>query len=222
LRVTDPFYTQKLYPFQDDVLHIIARLDTGFYLTGGTAASRGYLHHRYTDDLDFFVNDEPEFNLWVDRVIQALNATEGWALEIVSRYDRFARLNLIRPDLALKLELINDVPSHVGQVTTHPVLGKLDSAENILANKLTALMAREEPKDLADVWGFCCQMKLSLPRAITDAQSKAAGIFPADLSRVLLGASEEDFRLIRWIDPPAVDDFIRDLHQLGESLILVD
>ena len=27
-------------------------LNQPFYLTGGTAVSRGYLHHRYSDDLD--------------------------------------------------------------------------------------------------------------------------------------------------------------------------
>jgi len=45
----------------------------------------------------------------------------------------------------------------------HPVLGRLDSAENILANKISALIDRDEPKDLADIWGFCCVRRLSLP-----------------------------------------------------------
>jgi hypothetical protein len=154
-------------------------------------------------------------------VIQGLNSSETCELEILSRHDRFVRINLIRPKIALKLELINDVPSRVGKVTIHPILGKLDSAENILANKLTALITREEPKDLADVWGFCCQMKLSLEAAITGAQGKAAGIFPADLARVLLSASKTDFDLIRWIKPPGEDEFIKDLHQLGEKLLLI-
>jgi hypothetical protein len=222
MSVSDDFYQQQLYPFQDDVLQIIAQRETGFYLTGGTAASRGYLNHRYSDDLDFFVNDDPNFSLWADRVIQGLRSSGDWQLEILSRYDRFVRLNLTRPEIALKLELINDVPSHVGKVTGHPTLGKLDSAENILANKLTALITREEPKDLADVWGFCCRMNLSITQAITGAQGKAAGIFPADLSRVLLSATKADYDVIRWIKPPRVDVFIHELHDLGEKLILVD
>ena len=216
------FYSHKLYPFQDEVLQIINQAETEFYLTGGTAASRGYLNHRYSDDLDFFVNDDPNFSLWADRVIQALHPVRSWTLEILSRYERFVRLKLVRTEITLKLELINDVPAHAGQVTIHPTLGKLDSAENILANKLTALITREEPKDLADVWGFCSQMNLSIHQAISGAQSKAAGIFPADLSRVLLSATEDDFNVIRWIKPPSVDNFLRDLHQLGENLILVD
>lgn len=219
----ETFYTRALYPFQDEVLKVIRLLETGFYLSGGTAASRGYLHHRYSDDLDFFVNDQPDFTLWAERVIQALQANGGWRLEIVSRYERFVRLNLIRPEIALKLEFINDVPARVGPLSLHPVLGKLDSAENILANKLTALLSREEPKDLADIWGFCAQMGLSIEQAISGAQGKAAGIFPADLARVLLSASQADFDLIRWVSPaPNPDDFLRGLHQLGEQLILLD
>jgi hypothetical protein len=220
--MSDHFYTQQLYPFQDEILKIINQIDTGFYLTGGTAASRGYLNHRYSDDLDFFVNDDPKFTLWAERVIQSLSIVGNWSLEILSRYDRFVRLNLSQSELALKIEMINDVPSRVGNVINHPTLGKLDTAENILANKLTALITREEPKDLADVWGFCCQMNLSLEKAITGAQGKAAGIFPADLSRVLLRTSKADYEMIRWINAPTEKKFIDDLHELGEKLIILD
>lgn len=218
----ETFYTQTLYPFQDEILQRINQVETGFYLSGGTAASRGYLHHRYSDDLDFFVNDQPDFPLWAGRVIQALQTGADWRLEIISNYERFVRLNLHRPGLALKLEFINDVPSRVGQVSIHPSLGKLDSAENILANKLTALLSREEAKDLADTWGFCCHMNLSVEQAISGAQGKAAGIFPADLARVLLSASKNDFDLVRWVSPPpSAEDFVHDLRQLGEQLILL-
>lgn len=47
-------YLEVLYPLQDRVLAVAALADTEFYLSGGTAASRGYLHHRFSDDLDFF------------------------------------------------------------------------------------------------------------------------------------------------------------------------
>ena len=55
----DNYYSDKLYPFQDEVLGAIQSLKSGFYLTGGTALGRCYLNHRYSDDLDFFVNDVP-------------------------------------------------------------------------------------------------------------------------------------------------------------------
>ena len=134
---------------------MINEAETNFYLTGGTAASRGYLDHRFSDDLDYFVNDDNRFGLWVERVIEALN--REWKCDVMQKEERFARLNLKQKDFSLKIEMINDVPAHVGEIKRHPLLGRMDSAENILANKVTALLAREEPKDLADIWGFCCK-----------------------------------------------------------------
>ena len=57
-------YFELLYPFQDRVLGRFREAETGFYLTGGTAASRGYLDHRFPEDLDSFVNDDERFGLW--------------------------------------------------------------------------------------------------------------------------------------------------------------
>lgn len=75
----DPaFYFQTLYPFQDRVLRTLDKLDTGLYLSGGTAASRGYLHHRFSDDLDLFVDDDERFGLWAARVIQAVSQSTEW------------------------------------------------------------------------------------------------------------------------------------------------
>ncbi len=213
------FYFAFLYPFQDHVIQILNQADTGFYLSGRTAASRGYLQHRFSDDLDYFVNDDNRFGLWVERIIQALN--KEWRCDVLMKEERFARLNLIHKDVSLKIEMINDVPARVGDIQNHPALGRLDSAENILANKVTALLGREESKDLADIWGFCCQKNLSLQAAITDAQSKAAGIFPADLGRVLCSTQKDDWESIRWIQAPPADTFISQLNQLGESLLLI-
>ncbi len=53
------YYTTSLYPLQDGILKIVTHLNTPFYLTGGTALSRCFFHHRYSDDLDFFVNADP-------------------------------------------------------------------------------------------------------------------------------------------------------------------
>jgi len=46
-----------------------------FYLTGGTAVSRAYLQHRFSDDLDLFVNYDKRFALWSNLLIQVLRLT---------------------------------------------------------------------------------------------------------------------------------------------------
>jgi hypothetical protein len=118
-------FLEHLYPMQDRALARIAALETGFYLTGGTAASRGYLHHRFSDDLDLFVNDDDRFALWAQRVIQALAGGVDSHLEVVLREARFVRVNLTEGDVVLKVEMVNDVPAHVGELRIHPVLGRL-------------------------------------------------------------------------------------------------
>jgi hypothetical protein len=212
---------EKLYRLQDAVLAAFAASDTQFYLTGGTAASRGYLHHRLSDDLDLFVNDDARFGLWADRLVAAASLRPGWQVAVGLRDLRFVRFSVAEGGLDVRVELVNDVPSRVGEVAVHPTLGRLDSAENILANKLTALVDRQEPKDLADVWGFCVRMGLSLGHALEGARGKAAGLFPADLARALLSATSSDWRLVRWIEAPPVEQFLGDLHRLGEELLLL-
>ena len=63
-------------------------------------------------------------------------------------------------------------------------------------------------------------MDLSLFDAIENAHSKAAGIFPADLARVLCSVTQSDWQVIHWISPPDADEFILNLRNLGETLIL--
>ena len=57
----EEYYIHKLYPLQDIAIKIMGSIDTKFYLTGGTALSRFYLNHRYSEDLDFFTNRDTDF-----------------------------------------------------------------------------------------------------------------------------------------------------------------
>jgi len=115
------FFLNRLYPFQDQVLHAFSLADTGFHLTGGTALSRGYLNHRFSDDLDFIVNDDERFVLWADRAIQSLIHAGEWRAQVSLREERYVRLSLVQADINLKNELVNDVPSRVGESWLHPI-----------------------------------------------------------------------------------------------------
>lgn len=215
------FYFTTLYPFQNDALRLVGEANTGFYLTGGTALSRGYLNHRLSDDLDLFVNFDSRFREWSERVVDTFWRNGDWSTDVILKEEYFVRAVLTRDELRLKVEMINDVASRSGDVTEHSILGRLDSPENILANKLTALIGREEPRDVADVWGICTKLKLSINEAIRGAQSKSSGIYPLDLARRLCGATNEDWKAVLWIEPaPNEEQFLSDLQILGESLIL--
>src|SRR5439155_21639369 len=120
------------------------------------------------------------FGIWAKEVIEALQADVNQSVKVLRQEERFARLMVTVGDLPLRIEMVNDVPAHIGEIITHNVLGRLDSAENILANKVTAAIDRNEPKDLADIWGLCCKMS---------PDSRSIGFFAGSkLKRLDIGA----------------------------------
>lgn len=198
-----------LYAMQDHALGFLAAVEHEFYLTGGTALGRGYYGHRYSEDLDFFVNDSPHFELWRDRCLEAVRAgTEGSGcrLEVLLREPRFGRAVLHGPE-PLKLEFINDVPSRIGNPWRHADLGRLDTKANILANKISALVDRAAPKDVADIFWLCCRDSLDILGAIEGASGKAAGIFPPVVARALDRALRLGVPDVFWISAPGQDEF---------------
>ena len=130
------YYLKVLYPLQDKVVEVFR--ETPFYLTGGTALPRGYYNHRYSDDMDYFANDMPsaEFQKLVARQIKKLQAVVP-PVDVEYQGEDFFRLYVGKE--RMKIEIVNDVPSHVGSLLSHPLLGIIDSKENILANKITAV-----------------------------------------------------------------------------------
>ncbi|NWF76317.1 MAG: nucleotidyl transferase AbiEii/AbiGii toxin family protein [Nitrospirae bacterium] len=190
------YYNNVIYPLEDIVISVFR--ESPFYLTGDTALSRGYYNHRYSDDLDFFVNDHAEFRRISETQLAKLQKVFSDA-ETDYKGEHFYRIFV--GNERLKIELINDVPSHIGQLVNHPVLGIIDSRENILANKITAIVDRTLPKDIVDVF-VLLNDGLSIKTALTDAGSKAAGISPLLVAKIL---AEFDYTIIdteiKWIKP---------------------
>lgn len=190
------YYNKVLYPIQDKVIRLFK--DTPFYLSGGTALSRGYYNHRYSDDLDYFVNDHPDFLRIAERQINKIGPAFG-DLTVVAKDANFARV-FVSPE-RLKIEMINDVPSHIGSFVDHPILGIMDSKENILANKITALIDRTLPKDIVDLY-FLLKDGLDIKRALLDAESKAAGIAPLLVAEILFDFDYSTLDTeIKWVEP---------------------
>jgi hypothetical protein len=144
----ETFYLDKLYPFQDKILKLVEQLDLEFYLTGGTALGRCYLNHRYSDDLDFFVNRHKDFKKQCKTVIDALK--KKWICDVASTSNTFVRIFVEADEMALKIDFVNDVPSHFGNIQQSSVFHRTDSWRNILSNKICAL-SRLEVKDMADI-----------------------------------------------------------------------
>ncbi len=210
-----------LYKLQDWILARLDSVEHEFYLSGGTALSRGYYRHRYSEDLDFFVNDTDAFELWRDRCLDAIRRgaeDTGLRIEIVLREKRFGRV-LVYGTEPLKIEFVNDVPSRIGEPWSHPELGLLDTKENILANKISALLDRAASKDLADIYWLCCRDGLDILKAIEGATGKAAGIFPPVVAAALEEGLRHGIPAVFWVEPPAENDFQKGIEELIRKIM---
>ncbi len=208
------FYNNILYPLQDKAIPVFK--DSPFYLTGGTTLSRGYYNHRYSDDLDYFLNDHPDFQVLAERQVERLSKIFD-DLKVVMSYERFYRVFV--SENRLKIEMVNDVPSHIGILVNHPVLGVIDSKENILANKISAIVDRILPKDMVDVF-FLLKDGLSIKQSLLDAHSKAAGIAPLVVAKIF---SEFDYELageeIKWVTPVPVSVIKEYLSSIAVAIV---
>ncbi|MBN2532336.1 MAG: nucleotidyltransferase [Spirochaetales bacterium] len=106
-----PVKYQKLYAKQDTILTLLSKLNTGFYLTGGTCLHRFYLHKRYLDDLDFFCNDTDLFRDYAHELIEKLKEHDYYTETLMDTRD-FIRITFDE----LKIDLVNDrVPASLPQ-----------------------------------------------------------------------------------------------------------
>jgi hypothetical protein len=220
----DNYYTKSLYPFQDGVLNIVKKSGLPFYLTGGTALSRGYFNHRYSDDLDFFINDSPEYALLVSRFIDAL---EKGGLDSILRIDKkkvrrsqhFTQIIVYSDngDIQLKIDLVNDIPYHVGDVIMHRQLGRIDNWRNILSNKLAALY-RYEPKDIADIWVVSRNKRFPWKMILDQAKEKDAGLDPLAIVEIFKTFPNEKMNVIKWVARPDEQMFLSDLSTIGDDI----
>ena len=93
-------YYNRLYAFQDEIMKIIHSQGVDFYLTGGTALSRCYFNHRYSDDLDFFINRAPDFKKQAQRVVTALRR-DNLRIEIGTASESFFRITVLKDKMQL-------------------------------------------------------------------------------------------------------------------------
>ena len=140
----------NLYNLQFRFLKWIQKLDLPFYLTGGTALSRFYLNHRFSDDLDFFVNSDDRFKDFINVIIRNISHNFNVNISDALITDEFCRLFVRENKITLKIDFVNDVADRPGKPNSTE-FGLIDTVENILANKISAIIGRDEPKDVFDL-----------------------------------------------------------------------
>ena len=210
------YYEEKLYPLQDGVLSTLSQSGTDFFLTGGTALSRGYYNHRYSDDLDFFLNRSQEFDEQLDRVLVMLRENGfSWDTSIgFIRAQNYATIRLRgTSDFTLKLDFVNDSVPHFGEITKTNLFYRMDSTRNILSNKLSAIF-RYAAKDVADIREIALHEKIDWASVISEARQKEAGIDLTYVSEILQGMPKSEFDTVAWVCKPDWGVFRKDIDNI--------
>lgn len=173
-----------------------------FYLTGGTALAVFYLHHRYSEDLDFFSEEEIDF-LNLDAAVKKIKE----------------RLNISRLDFQQSFNR-NLFFLHFGEETLKteftyfpfPRIEKgnaengvvIDGLLDIAVNKLFTIYQRVQARDYIDLYLIVKQKKLTITDLIAKAKTKFDWhIDPLQLGTQFIKATEaKDYpRMIQNMPP---------------------
>jgi hypothetical protein len=171
-----------LRPFQRELLEAFFRRAPAFYLTGGAALAGFYLGHRRTEDLDLFTTEEALES--GEHALQEAADELGASVERLQTSPDFRRRLVRRGDESLVVDLVRERATAGQRAKVQRGIVRLDSAEEILANKLCALLSRAELRDLVDVIALE-RAGLRLEEVLPDAMCKDGGLTPAQLAWIL-------------------------------------
>jgi predicted nucleotidyltransferase component of viral defense system len=192
---------KELYELQDKVLEIVFAAEREFYLTGGTCISRFYLEKRYSDDLDFFTNQSRRYSFAVKNIKIALQKIFNVSIEVESK--DFTRFKI---DGILQVDFVNDMACRYKEPLLNEKKFLYDNIENILSNKITAVMGRDNPKDIFDIFLIWKNYDFAW-KEILDAAHEKAGFTNDELIIRLKSFPKELLEKIKITDKTFLDDF---------------
>lgn len=203
--------TEILTKNQTAFLAEIARNDflaNNFYLTGGTALAAFYLHHRYSEDLDFFSEKEIDtmaLNVYLKEIKDNLNVLK---VDFQQSYNR----NLFFLDFGgeiLKTEFTFFPFPRIEKGRRENGI-ELDSLLDIAANKLFTIYQRTQARDYLDLYFICREKGLLITELVKKAKVKFDWhIDPIQLGTQFVKAREvKDYpRMIKEINNREWHDF---------------
>src|SRR3989344_1106621 len=122
-----------------------------FYLSGGTALSYWYLHHRQSDDLDFFSLTPFRY----ERIVRWFGENKGKIGHSEARFEEdygFLMVNLRYPDRAfLKIDFHHYSNTKLAPITNWNGL-EIDSLMDIAVNKIRTIATIPRTRDYIDLY----------------------------------------------------------------------
>lgn len=190
-----------------------------FYLTGGTALARFYFHHRESIDLDLFTNQrDADFDA-VNRAVLGILQTLALRIQSQVTTPTFLQYIVVNDSgVTLKVDFVKDVPVHFG--ATREIDGlRLDSLENIGANKVLAVFGRTDAKDFIDLYWILQRTNLMFDDLYALAKEKDLGLSELYLAYALHSAAK--IKLFpRMLEPLPWERILVYFEELARDLLL--
>jgi len=164
-------------------------LSKQFYFTGGTALSAFYLHHRESEDLDFFSENDFE-----DERIEELMRSLSMSFKTTYRFTKTGGVRIfefVKNDkLLIKIDFNHYPYKRIEKGKIHQGI-EIDSLHDIATNKLLTINQRNDAKDFVDLYFLLKDF------TIWDLIYSVLAKFRMELDIVLIAS---DFRKVEEID----------------------
>jgi predicted nucleotidyltransferase component of viral defense system len=168
-----------LTEFQKNLIRLIgkSRIRNHFFLSGGTTLAFFYLQHRYSEDLDFFTEEEGKVAMVRESIEQCLYTLKA-RLEVSRESKTFFECFLQKGKERLKLHFAQDIPYRLQPIIYDQSLGiYYDNELDISCNKFSALFDRHEAKDFVDIY-FLSKEFMDFWEIYKNARKKHIGMEP--------------------------------------------
>lgn len=175
-----------------------------FYLTGGTALCENYIPYRYSEDLDFFSEQE----IKTEEIIAFLASIKKQLGYQTFEYNTSFNRNLFFLKFSsseLKLEFTYYPFPQIHQPMVKGGL-KIDSIEDIAVNKLFTIYQKPRSRDFMDLYMIIKKYKYSIRDLIKNAKIK----FDTHTDLLKLGS--------QFLQAKNLKDFPRVIEPLDEKL----
>lgn len=178
---------------------VLQGFDPPWTLTGGGALVGFYLGHRTTRDLDLFFHGLSLLDT-IPNEMEGRLQSAGFQVRTLRRAPTYQRLEVQNESEIILIDLVaKPVPSLEVPIEVQPGL-LVDTAQEILVNKLCALVGRMAIRDLVDVQALVASGG-DLERALQDAPKKDSGFSPPTLTWLLKDMPVEKLAVSAGYDP---------------------
>nr|MBF0222903.1 nucleotidyl transferase AbiEii/AbiGii toxin family protein [Desulfobulbaceae bacterium] len=210
---------RKLYQIQDEVLALVFAEDTEFYLTGGTCLNRFYFEKRYSDDLDLFTHFSDTYAYSVRAILDRISAANYAVKRQVDAKD-FIRVYVSKDDVVLQVDFVNDRVKRFGEIVCQKGF-KIDNPLNILSNKITAVLGRDNPKDIFDIYLISQNTSFRWADILAEAKEKT-NFQKEDLLYRLDTFPVSLLKKLKTLDDQFLINFESDFHEIINDIKMSD